>query len=368
MTNQSIEQSRNWLDIALQLPVRFAQVREDPLLDLEVLQRARLNCRALIIASGGCTVCALNTLKHIDEMVIVDPNRAQVALARLKLLIQRDVPASERASLLGHKPINSEERWTKLARLASENNIDLQDIGPSRFVASRGLDFIGRYEMVFGELSRRLAIDHHDTIVNLLRQNDLAKRKHLLDSADEFVNRLRDTLHDVMDLSNLVHLFGEQATRNRLQDFSEHFYQRILWAITRLPTQSNHFLWQVLLNRSPPRCSVPWLGMSFPEPAAKIEFHECSIEDFLTQSEQTFDYIHLSNVLDWLSNEQARSLLASTWNHLASGGYTLIRQLNSKLNIPSLNDQFEWLTQDANKMLAGDRSFFYRDLHLARRL
>lgn len=366
MTNKSIESGRDWLDSALQLPVRFAQVREDPLLDLEIVQRARPNCRVLIIASGGCTVCALNTLEHINEMVVVDPNPAQIELARLKLLLQRDATAPERISLLGHEPMSPEERWAKLAGLASENDIDLQDLGPDRFVARYGLDFIGRYEMVFGEVSRRLAMNHDD-IVNLLLQNDPEKRRCMLENMVDFFNRIREVLHDVMELSNLIELFGEEATRNRQQDFSDHFFQRIKWALHQLPTQSNHFLWQVLLSRSPPHHSVPWLSMSLPTQASDIEFHHCSIEDYLVECEQTFDYIHLSNVLDWLTNEQARSLLASTWKRLGRGGYALIRQLNSNLNIPSLSDQFEWLTQDANNMLARDRSFFYRDLHLARK-
>lgn len=349
------------------MPVRFAQVREDPLLDIEVVRQARNNCRVLIIASGGCTVCALNTLEHIGEMVVVDPNVAQIELVRLKLLVQRRVLDLERSGLLGHRPMSPEDRWTRLTQLASENAIDLQTLGPHSILASRGLDFIGRYEMVFGEISRRLETDHYDVIVNLLQQNDSEKRKSMLEAMDDFVNCLWNTLFDVMDLSNLVELFGEEATRNRQQDFSVHFFERIIWAISRLPTHSNHFLWQVLLNQSPPRYQVPWLTMSLPDRTPKIEFYESSIEDYLAKSDLTFDYIHLSNVLDWLSAEQARCLLASTWNHLASGGYTLIRQLNSNLNILELNDQFEWQTQDANEMLDRDRSFFYRDLHLARR-
>lgn len=366
MTRQCTRTNRDWLDHALKLPVRFAQVREDPLLDMEIVQRVRPNCRVLIIASGGCTVCALNTLGHIAELMVVDPNPAQIELAQFKLLIQREVSSLERYKLLGHEPMNPEDRWTKLAQLASENDLELQSIGPRRVLASRGLDFIGRYEMLFGEVSRRLEPDHAN-IVHLLQQENQAERIHTLGTMGDFVSRLRDTLHDVMDLSNLVELFGEEATRNRLQDFSSHFFERINWAISRLPTHSNHFLWQVLLNQTPASYSVPWPSMSLANRVPEIGFQECPIEDYLIKCEQEFDFIHLSNVLDWLTDEQARNLLSSTWNHLESGGYTLIRQLNSNLNIRELNDQFEWLIPDANEMLARDRSFFYRDLHLARR-
>lgn len=366
MTGQSIETNRIWLDTAVQLPIRFAQVREDPLLDMEVLRQAQPNCKALIIASGGCTACALNTLGRIAELVVVDPNPAQIKLAQLKLLIQREVTGFERYKLLGHEPMNPEHRWTRLAQIASENDLELQSIGPRHVLASRGLDFIGRYEMLFGEVSRRLEPDH-ENIVRLLKQENEVERILTLGTMVDFVSRLRDTLHDVMDLANLVELFGEEATQNRLQDFSSHFFGRINWAINRMPTHSNHFLWQVLLNRSPPHHTVPWLRMPLPDRVAQVEFHTCSIEEYLIKSEQTFNYIHLSNVLDWLTDEQARCLLSSTWNHLASGGYTLIRQLNSDLNIRGLNDQLEWLVPDANEMLARDRSFFYRNLHLARR-
>ncbi len=366
MADWDVETSQDWLDTATDLPVRFAQVREDPLLDIETVRRSKSGCNALIIASGGCTVCALNTLGHIDEMVVVDPNPAQIVLTRLKLLIQDSVPPSHRAGLLGHEPMAKEERGTQLAQLATEYKLDLQSLGPLAVLASRGLDFIGRYEIVFGAVSRLLADDHED-ISQLLMQNDFQQRISLLESMQGFLNRLESVLNRVMALPNLVHLFGEEATRNRLQDFSAHFFQRTQWAITQLPTESNHYLWQVLLNQSPPGHSVPWLSMKLPNRLPTKTFHQESIEEYLGKCERIFDYIHLSNVLDWLSDDQARSLLASTWDHLAPGGHTLIRQLNSNLDIPSMNDRFEWLDQDSHDLLLRDRSFFYRKIHLGRK-
>jgi S-adenosylmethionine-diacylglycerol 3-amino-3-carboxypropyl transferase len=78
----------------------------------------------------------------------------------------------------------------------------------------------------------------------------------------------------------------------------------------------------------------------------------------------SFDFIHLSNVLDWLSPEQARSTLDLAWKALRPGGRVLIRQLNSSLDIPALVSRFTWLADEAAELHAGDRSFFYRKLHL----
>lgn len=366
MTTDFLKSGKDWVNTALTLPVRFAQVREDPLLDLNVVRRLRPDCKILIIASGGCTVCALNTFNQIAEMVVVDPNPAQIVLSRLKLSMQRKVPIDNRAGLLGHTSLQPEIRSTRLTQLAEQENLELEALGPRSLIEKFGLDFIGRYEMVFWEIAQRLASDH-DNIIGLLKITTSKDRFESLKTKRGLLDRLNSILKDVMSLSNLVELFGEEATRNRFQSFADHFYQRINWALTQLPTHTNHFLWQVLLSQSPPHLTVPWLSMKVLDRGPKVTFHENSIQAYLNDCEQSFDYIHLSNVLDWLSVEQARSLLQSVWNHLSPRGLTLIRQLNSKLNIPILNDRFQWLTQDAHELLKQDRSFFYRDLHLAQK-
>jgi len=87
----------------------------------------------------------------------------------------------------------------------------------------------------------------------------------------------------------------------------------------------------------------------------------------LTQHKQSVDFVHLSNILDWLSREEARSILDLTWQALRPGGCTFIRQLNSNLDIPSLGSNFEWPKMSPADMLhKRDRSFFYRKLHLGR--
>jgi S-adenosylmethionine-diacylglycerol 3-amino-3-carboxypropyl transferase len=52
---------------------------------------------------------------------------------------------------------------------------------------------------------------------------------------------------------------------------------------------------------------------------------------------------------------------------LRPGGWTLIRQLNSTLDIPSFGKGSSWQTQEAQALHATDRSYFYRALHLGRK-
>ena len=92
------------------------------------------------------------------------------------------------------------------------------------------------------------------------------------------------------------------------------------------------------------------------------------MQDYLNQTDVQFDYIHLSNVLDWLTVEEARSLLELTWHRLKPKGYTLIRQLNSDLPIRALGECFTWLVDESDNLLREDLSYFYRGIHCGRRL
>src|SRR5213078_2896892 len=94
----AMPQDADWLEEAAALPVAFALVREDPLLDLDVLARAGPTARVLLVASGGCTAAALAAAPNVARLHLVDPNPAQLALCRLKLrLLQTETPDTRQA-------------------------------------------------------------------------------------------------------------------------------------------------------------------------------------------------------------------------------------------------------------------------------
>lgn len=85
-----------WVNEAAALPVAFAQVREDPLLDRWVTEQLSDGSKILMIASGGCTAALLATLPNVAHLHLVDPNPAQLALTRLKLHLLETADPSER--------------------------------------------------------------------------------------------------------------------------------------------------------------------------------------------------------------------------------------------------------------------------------
>src|SRR5262245_458719 len=104
----------SWVSQAAQLPVAFAQVRDDPLPDAWVVKRLDPAARVIMIASGGCTLAFLAARSRVARVDVVDPNPAQIALARLKLHLLQRVDSAGRLALLGHAPMSADEREARL--------------------------------------------------------------------------------------------------------------------------------------------------------------------------------------------------------------------------------------------------------------
>src|SRR5262245_2020250 len=165
-----------WVLKAANLPVAFAQVREDPLIDLWVARQLSGDARMVLIASGGCTATFLVAAPKVTWLHLVDPNPAQLALSRLKLrLLQTSAPA-DRLALLGHASLPAAERQTRLEAELSALSLPPDVFGPATFVAEVGADYAGRYECVFAELRKALD-DQADAIAAVLRLTDPAEQE-----------------------------------------------------------------------------------------------------------------------------------------------------------------------------------------------
>ena len=354
-----------WTERAAKWPVAFAQVREDPRSDLEVLRRVREPASVVMIASGGDTAALLGREK-LRQLVVVDVNPAQLALTRLKwLLAQRSSP-DESLALLGHRAMDPLERQAHLGDLLKELRLPEAVLGPIGEVAELGPDFAGRYEMLFAELRRELT--PHATVVNrILGSTDASAAAALAAPQTAFGTALDDALGRVMALPNLVRLFGTDATQNPRQPFHRHFAERLRWSLTRHPAATNPFLGQLLGGRFPPGHPYDWLERSA-RPQCPPVFQRGRFPGVLDGlPPESADLVHLSNILDWLSADEAAECLRRAGRVLRSGGRIIVRQLNSTLDIPALPAGLRWDPELSTALHAADRSFFYSAIHIGQK-
>ena len=353
-----------WVLEAAKLPVAFAQVREDPQLDAEVLSAYGSDARVMLIASGGCTLAYLVARCRMARVDVVDPNPAQIALARLKLHLLRTCDKDDRLALLGHLAMSPDSREAKLQMTLDSIGVASEGIGPASVWADEGPDHAGRYERVFAQLRKEL-VSFKGELERLLSLSDPAEQARRVDVTGHLSQVLNDAFERTMTLPILVHLFGEAATRNRVEPFSRHFAHRTRQALATLPASNNPYLWQVLAGRYPALIEAPWIRERPPGSLPEITWNNTVMDEALAREPGAYDFIHLSNILDWLSPEEARSTLDLTHAALRRGGRTLIRQLNSTLDIEDLNRHFIW--EPSQTLHYKDRSYFYRRLYLGRK-
>jgi S-adenosylmethionine-diacylglycerol 3-amino-3-carboxypropyl transferase len=319
-----------------------------------------------MIASGGCTAAALVAGGQLDHLHLVDMNPAQMGLSCVKLHLLQNASPLDRLKILGHAPMTWGSRSAAIAQIMSLLGLKRDTLGPLPFVTKHGLDHAGRYELVFARLRAEM-IGFSAQLTQIANHSDAAVRVAAF-SPDAPLGRAMDkALDSVMALPNLVRLFGGKATQNSVEPFSRHFAGRLRYAVATLEPSINPWFQQMLLGRFPRNVVYAWLTAVPPRRMPQIVMSTDHFDKVLGVFRREFDFVHLSNILDWLSADEAMHTLQLAWNALRPGGVAIIRQLNSSLVFSELGPQFDWLDKQAQEMNDRDRSFFYRKLLLGRK-
>ncbi|MGB0579132.1 MAG: DUF3419 family protein [Limisphaerales bacterium] len=355
-----------WLEQAGQFPVAFAQVREDPLLDLAVVRRAGRSVRMLMIASGGETAAQLVAAANLRSLVLVDPNPAQLALTRLKLDLLQNTTSEQRTQLVGQAGELNQSPCRHIERRLTTLGVCPGLLGPAGTI-EMGVDHAGRYELLFTHLRQELKTVQ-PLLERLLRMNSLARQRTFLEGNTKLVEQLKGAFKRVMSLPNLVRLFGTGATANRVVPFARHFFERTLWSLRNQTAGDNPWMWQMLMGRFNCGHVYPWLSADRPDRVPAIYYVNRFMNEALNRIPAgAFNVVHLSNILDWLSPEEATETLALAARALAPGGWVIIRQLNSTLDVRGAGSMLEWDADWSDALHRSDRSFFYRAIHVGRK-
>ncbi|MDF1666251.1 MAG: DUF3419 family protein [Planctomycetota bacterium] len=351
-----------WAKEVSRFPVAFSQVREDALGDMELVDKLGRKSRVLMVASGGCTAAFLLSSKAISHITIVDPNPAQIILAKLKFELLRGYSCAERLNILGHQPMALDARKNALQMLFETQGIAEDCFGPFETTVSLGPDHVGRYEQVFHQLRKQLS-KHQGALEELVALADPRAQYAAAAPSTALGQDLDRAFDAVFSLDNLVEIFGTGATSNRVQPFSKHFRERTRIVLKTLNAHSNPYLSQVFLGRY--TSLAPWIGLEKNDYKVTVDSIEADMLTAVrTVEAASYDLIHLSNSLDWLGPDSVEQILSLAARALKKGGATIIRQLNSTVDIPGAKSDFQWDHSFGDSLLLKDRSFFYRAIYV----
>jgi S-adenosylmethionine-diacylglycerol 3-amino-3-carboxypropyl transferase len=308
------------------LALQFAAVREDPCIEERVL-REGAHRRVLLVGSAGCTALYLHAVMPELEIELVDPNPAQLAHVALK----------QRA---------------------------LGSFAPARFNVGtadpQGLHECGNFERLF-----RLFRDALDRFVI---------------SADERRRRFEDEGSDWQDVVEhrywsaafstvfsdelLVAMFGPDAVQHaRPHSYPSYFRQRIELGLRDPERNRNPWLHHVLLGhyREADGAWPPYLQkrVAILQPFVT---HGCALLE--VDSFAPYDFVQLSNVMDWMAPDDCAALATRLSAELAPGARILWRQLNNNRDLTGhFAPAFAFDTERDASLTADERSLFYNRVH-----
>jgi S-adenosylmethionine-diacylglycerol 3-amino-3-carboxypropyl transferase len=313
--------------------VKFAVVREDPAVEIELIQHIGARAVALV-ASGGCTALELKHRFDSMEVTAFDTNPAQIDHVRQKMSA---VAAGDGPSLNVDTPdprgLNQRGMFEKLFRIL-------------RFSL---LEFISPLDQIESYFDPRLSDDARSQLVQSWLENPY------------WGACFGNVFHDAI----LHAMFGPDATQHAHPGSYPSYFSGVLARGLLDPLgHRNPFIQHILLGRylvadAPSYVHARrWLD---------IELIRGGLErvDRLDR----FDLVQLSNILDWSSDSYALQCAQHLANHMRRGAYLLIRQLNNTRPLRAIfSPAFRFDDRLSHELLARDRSLFYNRIEVARRI
>ncbi len=318
-------------------PIQFAVVREDPRIEQAIV--AKYGARhVLLVASGGCTAFSLRATHPRIDLVLVDPNPAQLELVRRKIEV--------------------------LARSANDADpADLQQMFGIGHPMPKGLTQRGNFESLFAQLR---------SFLNEFVASDAEFRAFFDGGARDheslrtwFASPYWKVAFELFFSNELLEtMFTAAATRYAEPgSYPKYFRERFERGLLRDDAATNYFLHHVFLGayREDPASWPDYLRVL--PPVHGIETTNARLEDL--EDFFRFDLIDLSNVLDWMDPAEIDRLATRLVTTTRPGTVIVYRQLNNMADHEArFRAAFEFDADFTRPLLAADRSLFYSSLHV----
>ena len=354
----------------------FAQVREDPRVEVEALA-AGPDDTAVVVGSGGCTALSL-LATGAGRVVAVDLNAAQNHVVELKALAVATLDAAEAVGFLGGWPVPSAERLATYDRLRERLSPFARaywdDRGATVADGVLGAGVTERFVKAVVLVVRAL-VHPPSRIRRLLACRTLEEQRALY--RREWDNRRWRLLFGLLLNRAVFRRAYDPAFFRHVENpsFARHFRGLIEHVLTDVPVADNYFVHHMLTGAYPvgnPAGLPPYLQ---PEGAAvvardpsRLELVDASYGAYLaTCGDSTISAFALSNICEWLDSAQIDSLFAEIVRTAVPGARLVFRNFVGWTEVP---DRWAGVVVEdrarGEALVAGDRSGFQRRVAVCR--
>lgn len=311
--------------------IQFAVVREDSNVELSLIKQFNLK-KPILIGSGGCTAFDI-TCKHPElPITLIEPNSYQINLIK-----------------------------KKMSALKSQRQLPQKFGLNSKTTTQKNLVECGNFESLFKQFREFL----YEFILpkKTLRELLLADSKKDLPSL--FSHPYWPVAFDLFFSNSLLQtMFGPAAIQHAPKNSYPSYFRGVIEkGLLRIDCKHNYFLHHIFLGHYIAGKKNTPLYLQNPPRQFDIKFINKMADQIDDYSK--YDLVGLSNIFDWSSKKDVKSIGNKLAQELKPGAVVVYRQLNNANNFtPYFGKNITWLTKLAAALHKKDRSLFYQSLHI----
>lgn len=313
----------------------FAQVREDPRLELEAFA-GHLDGPIAVVGSAGCTALSLLAARDAaaaaGEVIAVDCNRTQNHLTELKAAA---LAHAEPTALLGAAPM------PPAARLVAYQDIRHDLTAQARRYWDSNPRLLARGVLHAGVTERLMRLI--TAAVRLAHPRRRTRRLLALETAAaqlDFYRHEWDNLRWRLIFAVLCHRLVLRRTYDERffehvenPSYAKHFRQVAERTLTELPVADNYFLHHILTGRYPAGSCPPYLAG--PVKPDGFTIVDGTFTEFLrTRPAGSIAGFALSNICEWLSPAQIDELFTEIVRTARPGARLVFRNFVGWTEVP----------------------------------
>lgn len=344
----------------------FAQVREDPVLEIDAL-RVRAGGRYIVVGSGGCTALSL-VAAGAGHVAAVDLNKTQNHLTELKAVSLGLVSPWEYQGFLGAEPMQGKRRariyGAVREHLSAEavrywdGHVELIENGVLGAGASE------KFIRILADIIRA-GVHPRSRIKRLLACRSLEEQRRLY--RDEWNNRRWRALFGLLVNRWTFNTTYDPAFFANVDNpsFAKHFHRLFEHAICEVPASTNYFLHYMLTGSYPvlrdggiPPYLDPSWDPSLDEIAQSLQIVDGRYEDYLRSCDtSSTDGFALSNICEWMDDFSIEGLFEEVVRVAKPGARLVFRNFVGHTEVPErLRDRVSEDREAGVKAIARDRS------------
>jgi len=354
----------------------FAQVREDPVLEIEAIE-AGPGDTVVVVSSGGCTALSL-LAAGAGTVVAVDLNKSQNHIVELKLAAVSELSAPDATRFLGGWPADIAWRRSTYSRLRERMTPAATAYWDARRTqVTAGVITAGVSERFIGTIMRavRTAIHPPARVRRLLACKTLDEQRALY--ATEWDSRRWRLLFTALLNKVVFRKTYSPAFFQHVENpsFAKHFYGLAEHALTNVPIATNYFVHQMLTGFYPAGVAgglPPYLDATSPaslaDAAERLTMVDGSFGDYLkTCADGSLAGFALSNICEWLTPAQIDDMLTEIVRTARPGARLVFRNFVGWTDLPARwADQISEDAELGERLIARDRSAVQRRFVICR--